>query len=66
MNKSFLSTNKNDLKTYDNIRKTDQGDDYLSGCLLDDPYFKVYYELMAPDLSKQQALDANPKKNTVY
>ena len=66
MNKSFLSTNKNDLKTYDNIRKTGQGDDYLSGCLLDDPYFKVYYELMAPDLSKQQALDANPKKNTVY
>ena len=33
---------KNDLKTYDNIRKiaTGQGDDYTTGCLLDYPYFK--------------------------
>ena len=33
---------KNDIKTYDNIRKTatGQGDDYTSGCLLDYPYFK--------------------------
>ena len=29
------------LKTYDNIRKiaTGQGDDYITGCLLDYPYF---------------------------
>ena len=37
---------KNDLKTYDDIRKiaTDQGDDYTTGCLLDYPYFKKWYE----------------------
>ena len=34
---------KNDLKTYDNIRKmgTYQGDDYTNGCLLDYLYFKI-------------------------
>ena len=44
---------KNDLKTYDNIRKieTGQGDDYTPG-LLDYPYFKKYYWLIAIDLSK--------------
>ena len=33
---------KNDLNTYDNIRKnaTGQGDDYTPGCFLDYPYFK--------------------------
>ena len=33
---------KNDLRTYDNIRKigTGQDDDYTTGCLLDYPYFK--------------------------
>ena len=36
---------KNDLKTYDNIRKiaADQGDDYTTGCLLDYPYLEKYY-----------------------
>ena len=54
---------KNDLKTYDSIRKiaTDQVDDYTTGCLLDYPYFKKYYKLIAIDLSKQQKLDADPK-----
>ena len=35
---------KNDLKTYDKVQKlrTGQGDDYLTGCLLDYPYFKKY------------------------
>ena len=35
---------KNDLKTYNNIRKiaTGQGDDYTTGCLLYYPYFKNY------------------------
>ena len=53
---------KNDLKTY-NIRKiaTGQGDNYTTGCLLDYPYFKKYYKLIALDLSKQQKLDADPK-----
>ena len=45
---------KNDLKTYDNIRKitTGQGDDYTTGCILDYPCFKKYYKLIATDLSK--------------
>ena len=53
---------KNYLKTY-NIRKiaTGQGDNYTTGCLLDYPYFKKYYKLIAIDLSKQQKLDADPK-----
>ena len=46
-------------KTYGNIRRiaTDQGDDYTTGCLLDYSYFKM----VAIDLSKQQALDADPR-----
>ena len=54
---------KNDLRTYDNIQKTaiGQGDDYTAGCLLDYNYFKNYYKMIAIDLSKQQALDADPK-----
>ena len=50
-------------KTYENIRKiaTGQGDDYTTGCLLDYTYFKKYYKMIAIDLSKQQALDADPK-----
>ena len=50
-------------KTYENIRKiaTGQGDDYTTGCLLDYTYFKKYYKMIAVDLSKQQALDADPK-----
>ena len=45
---------KNDLKTY-NIGKiaTSEDDDYKTGCLLDYPYFKNYYKLIAIDLSKQ-------------
>ena len=31
------------------------------GCLLDHNYFQNYYEVTASNLSKQQALDANPK-----
>ena len=54
---------KNDLKTYDNIKKiaAGQGDDYTTGCLLDYPYFKKYYKLIAIDLSKQEKLDADAK-----
>ena len=52
-----------DTKTYENIRKiaTGQGDDYRTGCLLDYFYFKENYKMIAIDLSKQQALDADPK-----
>ena len=53
----------NMIKRYENIRKitTSQGDDYTTGCLLDYTYFKKYYKMIAIDLSKQQALDADPK-----
>ena len=51
-----------DLKTYENIRiATGQGDDYTSGCLLDYSYFKENYKMIAIDLNKQQALDADPR-----
>ena len=52
-----------DLKTYENIRRiaTGQGDDYTTGCLLDYSYFKENYKMIAIDLSKQQALDADPR-----
>ena len=54
---------KNNKITYDNIRKiaTGQGDDYTTGCLLDYPYFENTYKMIAVDLSKQQALDADPR-----
>ena len=53
---------KNNL-TYDNIQKITIGhqDDDKSGCLLDYNYFNNYYKRTAIDLSKQQALDADPK-----
>ena len=55
---------KNYKITCENIRKidTDQGDGYATGCLLDYPYFKDNYKMIAIDLSKQQSLDADPKK----
>ena len=58
----FDRTVKNNLRTYDNVRKIaiGQGDDYTTGCLIDYPCFKNYYKLTAVDLSKQQKLDADP------
>ena len=54
---------KNNKVTYENIRKisTGQRDDYTTGCLVDYICFKNYYKMIAADLSKQQALDADPK-----
>ena len=41
---------------------TGQGDDYTTGCLLDFAYFeKKNYRLIAVDLSKQKALDADSR-----
>ena len=50
-------------KTYENIRliTTGQGDNYTTGCLLDYSYFNENYKMIAIDLSKQQALDADPR-----
>ena len=59
MEEIFWSNKKKiyDFITYKNIRKiaieTYQGDDYTTGYLLDYPYFKEYYQLIAADLSKQ-------------
>ena len=54
---------KNNKVTYENIRKiaTGQGDDYTTGYLLDYSYFADTYKMIAVDLSKQQALDADPR-----
>ena len=54
---------ENDKVTYENIRKisTGQGDDYTTGCLLDYTHLKKYYKMIAINLSKQQALDADPR-----
>ena len=54
---------RNNKVTCENIRKIaiGQGDDYKTGCLLDYTYFKKYYKMIAIDLSKQQALDSDPR-----
>ena len=61
--KFFDQPIKNNKVTYENIRKiaTGQGDDYTTGCLLDYPYFADTYKMIAVDLSKQKALDAEPR-----
>ena len=40
---------------------TGKGDDYTNGSLLDYPYFRDSYKMIAVDLSRQQALDADPR-----
>ena len=54
---------KNNKVAYENIRKiaAGQGDDYTTSCLLDYPYFKDSYNMIAVDLSKKQAFDADPR-----
>ena len=53
---------KYDLKTYENIQKieTGQRDDYTTGCLLDNNYFKNYHNITSIGLSKQ-ALNVDTK-----
>ena len=50
-------------KTYEDIRKiaTGKGDDYTIGCLLDCPYLKKNYKMIAIDLNRQNELDADPR-----
>ena len=62
--RSFYDQPINDLmKQYDEVRKVSTGydDDYTTGCLLDYAYLKDNYRLNAVDLSKQKALDADPR-----
>ena len=51
------------IKQYDKTRKisTGQGDNYTAGCSLDFAYFEKNYRLIAADLSKQKALDADSR-----
>ena len=51
------------IKQYDEEKKvsTGQGDDYTTDYLLDFVYFRESYKLIAADLSKQKALDTDPK-----
>ena len=61
--KFFDQPVRNYWRTCSDIRKitTAQGDGYATGCLLDYVYFKNYYKIIAIDLSKQQALNADAK-----
>ena len=62
--RSFYDQPINDLiKQYDEVSKvsTGQGDDYTTGSLLDYAYLKDNYRLIAVDLSKQKALDVDPR-----
>ena len=53
---------KDDIKPYENIRKTaiGLGDNYTAGCLLDYLYLEENYKMVA--IGKQQALDVSPKE----
>ena len=51
----FDQSVQNGLKTFDNIQEITT--DYL----LNYPYFKKYCKMIAIDLSKQRALDTDPK-----
>ena len=60
----FWSASKKWQKKNENIRKIDtgHGDDYTTSFLLDYLYFKENHKVFGIDLSKQQALDADPKE----
>ena len=62
--RSFYDQPIHDLiKQYDKVRKisTGHGDDYTTGSLLDYAFFKDDYKIIAVDLSKQKALDTDPR-----
>ena len=62
--RSFYDQPINDLiKQYDEVRKvsTGQGYDCITGCLLDFAYFEKNYRLIAANLGKQKALDADSR-----
>ena len=59
---------KDNKVTYENIRKnaTGNGHGYTTDCLLDYAYFRDNYKMIAVDLSRQQALDADPRDPRFY
>ena len=52
---------KDNKVTYGNNTKIARGNDYTTGCLLDYPYIKDSYKMIAIDLIVQQALDSDPR-----
>ena len=54
----------NSKVTYNNIKNicTGSGNDCTTGSLVDYPYFKDNYRMIAVDLRKQQALDADTRE----
>ena len=54
---------KDNKVTYENIRKIAivRGDNYTTGCLLDYPFFRDNYKMIAVDLSRQK-IDPDPRK----
>ena len=50
------------MKTLEKLLQAQEMITQLAGCLLDYPYFKdSSYKMIAVDLSRQQALDADPR-----
>ena len=51
------------IKRYEEIRKltTGQGQDYITGFLIEYGYIKSHYRLVAVDLSRQKESDVDPK-----
>ena len=60
----MVKPTSNKFKTYGNTRKiaTGKGDDYTTGCLLYYPYFKENCKKISIDLSKEQALNFDPRE----
>ena len=54
---------ESNIEKYRELKKVmiGKGEDYTTGSLLDDDYFKKHYKLVAVDLSKQKELDADPR-----
>ena len=54
---------ESDIEKYRELKKVmiGKGEDYTTGSLLDYNYFKMHYELVAVDLSKQKELDSVPR-----
>ena len=61
--KQVNNDDDDNFETYKNSRKiaTGKGCNYTTGYLLDCPYFKENYKMIAINLSKQQALDVDPR-----
>ena len=59
----FYQPIKDNKVTYENIIKlaAGEGDNYATDCFLDNAYFRDKYKMIAIDLSRQKALDADPR-----